>query len=51
MSWVVIGDLNEFIYADKKLGGKSIWRKWLFLKQFIENFGGIDLGFIRNRYS
>lgn len=48
---MVIRDLNEFISADKKLGGRSIWRRILYLKKFIENVGGIDLGFIGKRYT
>lgn len=49
--WVLIRDLNEFISVDEKQGGRSIWRKCLFLKQFIENTGGIDLGFIGKKHT
>lgn len=43
--WMVCGDLNEIVLAGEKVRGKEIWKKRLFLKDFLVNTGGIDLGF------
>lgn len=40
--WLVFGDLNEITVAGEKMGGREIWRKHLFLKEFMHNLGGID---------
>lgn len=48
---MVLGYLNEFVSADEKNGGKRIWKRKLFMKQFIENVGGIDLGFTRKKFT
>lgn len=42
---LLVGDLNEIIDSTKKMGGKEICRKRLFLKDFLDAIGGIDLGF------
>lgn len=49
--WVVIGDLNEYVSTEEKWGGRNIWKKKLYLKQFIDNVGGIDLGFVGKRFT
>lgn len=41
----MVKDLNEVVYASEKFSGKGIWKKWLFFKDFLQNVGGIDLGF------
>lgn len=38
-----MGDLNEVIDDSEKLGGRAVWRKHLYLKNFFLDSGGIDL--------
>lgn len=47
---MVLGDLNEIIFETKKFGEREIWRKKLFLREFMQNLGGIDLGFNGSRF-
>lgn len=49
--WLIIGDLNEVVSQEEKWGGRSVWRKQLYLKEFINMVGGVDLGFIGNKYT
>lgn len=51
LPWVVIGDLNEIVTANENRGGRNIWKNRLFLKQFMDNIGVIDLGFSGKRYT
>lgn len=39
-------DLNEIVDSTKKWGGREIWRKKLFLKDFLDATSGINLRFI-----
>lgn len=41
---MLIGDLNEILLGSKKLGGRDIWRKKKYMKDFMQNLGGIDIG-------
>lgn len=44
--WTLFGDLNKIINSSEKFGGHQIWKMELYLKQFIHEVVGIDLGFI-----
>lgn len=44
--WLLFGDLNEV-----KSGGRSIWRRKLYLNHFLQQVGGIDLGFSRAKFT
>lgn len=46
----IISDLNDITDDQEKFGGRPVWRKKLFLKSFLRNSGGIDLGFVRMLY-
>lgn len=48
--WLLFGDLNEIITADDKLGGRDIWKKRLFLKEFLIDTDGTNLGFTGKRF-
>lgn len=41
-----MGYLNEIISRDENIGRKGIWRKHLFMCQFMQNLEGIDLGLV-----
>lgn len=43
--WLLIGDLNEIFHEGEKLGGISIWKIMMFLKEFMNETEAIDLGF------
>ena len=43
--WLLFGDLNEVTSETEKFGGRSIWKRRLFLKNFLQEVNGIDLGF------
>lgn len=49
--WLIIGDLNERVSEGEKIGGRPLWRKHLFLKKFLQQTGGIDMGFSSRRLS
>ncbi|KAF3450405.1 hypothetical protein FNV43_RR06486 [Rhamnella rubrinervis] len=49
--WVIFGEFNEIISESEKWGGVSIWKKQLFLKNFMMKVGGIDLGFSGSKYT
>ncbi|XP_060674875.1 uncharacterized protein LOC132804484 [Ziziphus jujuba] len=49
--WLICGDRNEVVDVSEKQGGRGIWKRRLFLKEFMENVGGIDLGFNGERYT
>lgn len=40
------GDLNEIMDNLKKFGGRQSWKRKSFLKQFMQDVAGIDLGFM-----
>lgn len=48
--WMLIEDLNEVVIESEKFRGRPLWRKNLFLKPFLNNTGGVDLGFSGRRY-
>lgn len=37
--WLIIGDLNEVVSQEEKWGAKSVWRKELYLKEFMSTVG------------
>lgn len=49
--WMIIGDLNEIICEEEKVGGRSFWRRKSYLKKFMEETRAIDLGFTGYRYT
>lgn len=50
--WAMIGDLNEILSSDEKLGGRSIGSMSNnYLNDFLQNTGSIDLGFSGNSYT
>lgn len=49
--WMMLGDLNEIIKAKEKFDGRSILRKKLYLKEFMQDVGGIDIRFSGNAFT
>ncbi|KAF3455069.1 hypothetical protein FNV43_RR05517 [Rhamnella rubrinervis] len=49
--WLLFGDLNEIMDSTEKRGGRNIWGRKLFLKQFLLEVGGIDLGFTGRQFT
>lgn len=49
--WLLIGNLNEVTEAAKKIGGREIQKKKLYLKDLMQFRGGIDLGFNGSRFT
>ena len=49
--WILFGDLNEVVTESEKWGGRSIWNRQLFLKKFIQQVGGIDLGYSGSNFT
>lgn len=45
--WMLFGGLNEITDSSEKFGGRQIWKRKLYLKQFIQEVAKIDLGFVR----
>lgn len=43
--------MNEVVDEEEKLGGREIWRRKLFLKEFIQGVGAVDLGFKGRKYT
>lgn len=43
--WILFGDLSEVVTKAEKWGGRSIWRKHLYLEQFIQRMEGFDLDY------
>uniref|UniRef100_A0A803QAN7 Reverse transcriptase domain-containing protein n=1 Tax=Cannabis sativa TaxID=3483 RepID=A0A803QAN7_CANSA len=45
-SWVVLGDLNVILEGSEKSGGREFHRReGAFLREFLDETGGVDLGF------
>ena len=51
LPWVMFGDLNEVVAENEKLGGRSIWKRRLCLKNFLQEVDGIDLGFVGRKFT
>lgn len=49
--WVVMGDLNEVIGCYEKFVGRPVENQRLFLKEFMQNVGAVDLGFSGNIFT
>lgn len=49
--WLLYRELNKVLDESEKLGGRSIWKKQLYLKNFLHEINGIDLGFIKRKYT
>lgn len=35
--WMLVGNLNEIVLGNEKIGGRGIWKKKLFLREFMQN--------------
>ena len=51
LPWLLFGDLNEIVDQSEKFGGRKVYGKRLFLKQFLQEVGGVDLGFTGTRFT
>ena len=52
MPWVVMGDFNEILYSDEKLGGAEREAKQMVaFSECLNKCGLVDLGFIRQKYT
>lgn len=50
--WVCMGDFNDVVYQDEKMGGKKVSTKAnYFLRNFIYDVGALDLAFHGNAYT
>ena len=49
--WILFRDLNEVVIESKKWGGRIIWKRTLYLKHYIYQVGGIDLGFFSSKFT
>lgn len=49
--WLMIGDLNEVVDALEKFGGRPVWRKSLYLQTFLNDTGGVYLGFRGRKFT
>lgn len=49
--WLLLGDLNEVVEEAEKFGGRPIWSRKLYLQEFIQNVGAIDLGYEGCKYT
>lgn len=49
--WLLIGDLNEMAAETEKIGGRPIWNRKLYLREFIHNVGAVDLGYEGCKYT
>lgn len=49
--WLLFGDLNEVSLELEKFRGQNIWARQLHLKNFIQQVGGVDLGFSGAKYA
>lgn len=47
----MFSDLNEIVDSSETFGGKHIWKKKLFLKNFIHDVAGFDLKFIGGHFT
>lgn len=48
---MLVGDLNEVINVFEKFGGRQVWKKYIFLHQFLNDTRGLDLGFCGRQYT
>lgn len=48
---MLVGDLNEVINVFEKFGGRQVWKKYIFLHQFLNDTRGLDLGFCGKQYT
>lgn len=39
-------DLNEVLWNLEKHGRRSVWNKTLYLRDFMQIFGSLDVGFV-----
>lgn len=49
--WLMFRDLNEIVDDSESLGGRALKGKQLFLKEFIQQTGALDLGFVGRRFT
>lgn len=51
MPWMMFGDLNEIIDETERFGGRNLIGKRLFLKEFMQQVGAVDLGFNGRKFT
>lgn len=49
--WIIVRDLNKVLDDSKKLGGRDLRVKRLFLKDFLQNTGALDLGHLGCKFT
>lgn len=50
LSWVLLDELNEILDPSKKLGGKDIQGRTIFLESSLQETRAIDLGFVGHHF-
>lgn len=51
-AWACIGDFNDLLSQDEKFGGREFTNcSHFFLKNFMDDLGGIDLGYHGNTFT
>lgn len=51
-TWACIGDFNDLLNEDEKFGGREVSNQThFFLKNFMEDLGGLDLGYHENTFT
>lgn len=48
---LMVGDFNKVISKEEKFGGRSIWKKHMFPKQLLIDYGGFDLGYCGSNFN
>lgn len=48
---MLVRDLNEITKPSEKLGGRVIWKSYIFLKDFMQSVRGIDIGFSGKQFT
>lgn len=43
-TWLIIRDLNEVVDVSEKQKVLEVWKKWLYIKLFLLEVGGVALG-------
>lgn len=43
--------MNQVTGNKEKFGGRNVWRKNLYLKEFLRAVGGVDMGFVGNKFT
>lgn len=51
LPWMMLGDLNEITEESENFQGRGLRGRHLFLKDFVQQTGAIDLGFVGRRFT